>query len=77
MNPQSDHFTLTFEGIRKVGKAGCYVVKIANNINSDLSISWQITVQRIFPFYILKTILIFDVDFSSFLSVLAGICVIL
>lgn len=40
MNPQSEHFTLTFEGIQKVGNADCYVVKIANNINSDLSIRY-------------------------------------
>lgn len=37
MDPQSKHFTLTFEGIQKVAEADCYVVKIANNINSDLS----------------------------------------
>ena len=40
MDPQSKHFTLTFEGIQKVGEADCYVVKIANDINSDLSIRY-------------------------------------
>ncbi|UCH95975.1 MAG: aspartyl protease family protein [Candidatus Aminicenantes bacterium] len=40
MNPQSQHFTLTFAGLQKIRNSDCYVVKISNTINSDLSIRY-------------------------------------
>lgn len=38
LNPKSDYFTLTFEGIQPVGTVDCYTVRIANNINEDVSL---------------------------------------
>jgi hypothetical protein len=36
LNPKSPYFNLTFEGIQKVGKVDCYVIKLTNNINEDV-----------------------------------------
>jgi hypothetical protein len=36
LDPESEYFTLTLEGIQPVGDVDCYVVRIANNINSDV-----------------------------------------
>jgi len=35
-DPRSPNFTLTFEGIQKVGTNDCYVIKRANKINDDI-----------------------------------------
>jgi len=35
-DPSSVNFTLTFEGIEKVGEIDCYVIKIENAINDDI-----------------------------------------
>ncbi|KPJ53358.1 hypothetical protein AMJ39_04965 [candidate division TA06 bacterium DG_24] len=36
LNPDSEHFTLSFEGIETVGTDDCYLVKIENTINQDI-----------------------------------------
>jgi hypothetical protein len=36
MNPDSGNFSLSLQGLSKVGNADCYVVKIANAINKDI-----------------------------------------
>jgi hypothetical protein len=37
LNPESDVITLSYEGIDTAAGSDCYVVKIANNINEDVS----------------------------------------
>jgi hypothetical protein len=37
LDPSSKNFTLTYEGIEKIGEADCYVVKISNKISDDIS----------------------------------------
>ena len=53
-DPETEYFTLTFDGIEKVNNRDCYVVKITNTINKD--------VQRNFydksSFYLLKTVIV-------------------
>jgi outer membrane lipoprotein-sorting protein len=50
-NPESEYFTLTFDGVEKVNDKECYAVRIANTINKDI--------QRNFydksNFYLLRT----------------------
>jgi hypothetical protein len=36
LNPQSEHFTVTFEGTEMVGEADCYIIAIADNISEDV-----------------------------------------
>lgn len=36
MNPNPVNFSLSFQGLSKVGNANCYVVKISNTINKDI-----------------------------------------
>ena len=40
LNRTSSNFTISFEGIQKVGEADCYVVKISNKINQDLRLEF-------------------------------------
>jgi len=40
MDPNSDYFSLTYEGIEKVGDVDCYVVKTTNNINDDITFEY-------------------------------------
>ena len=40
MDPHSDNFTLSFEGIEKVDDVECYVVKTANSINDDIMLQY-------------------------------------
>ncbi len=40
VNPESEFFTLTFEGVEKLEGSECYVVKIANSINKDIQVNF-------------------------------------
>jgi hypothetical protein len=40
VDPGSDHFTLSFEGIEKVGDIDCYVIRIGNSINDDVRLEY-------------------------------------
>lgn len=52
LNPESENFTLSFEGIEKVDTIDCYVVKTANSINDDVTLDYFSTSD----FYGLKSI---------------------
>ena len=52
INPGSENFTVTFEGIEKVGDADCYVIKYANRINDDVTFEYFDTES----FNVIKTI---------------------
>lgn len=54
LDPNSAHFTLTLECIEKVNNVDCYVVKIANQINTDIQIDYYNTTN----FHLVKTVLI-------------------
>ncbi|MCK4941909.1 aspartyl protease family protein, partial [candidate division WOR-3 bacterium] len=54
VNPQSQYFEVTFEGVEKVDGKDCYVVKIANTINQDV----QMNFYDKSSFYLLKTMII-------------------
>jgi hypothetical protein len=54
LNPESEFFTLTFDGVEKVEGRDCYVVKIANKINRDI----QTNFYDKSSFYLLKTVVI-------------------
>ncbi len=54
VNPGSENFKLTFEGVEKVNGKDCYVVKIANTINRDIHMNFYNTSD----FNLLKTIVI-------------------
>jgi hypothetical protein len=51
LDPKSGYFTLTFEGVEKLGDIDCYVVKITNEINKDI----QMNFYDKSSFYLLKT----------------------
>jgi len=60
LDPQSKTFTVTFEGIEKIGENDCYVIKTSNNINEDETVEYI----DINTFYTVKTI-IKNLDFES------------
>ncbi|MCK4329331.1 aspartyl protease family protein [candidate division WOR-3 bacterium] len=43
LNPESPYFDLSFEGIQKVGDVDCYVVKMTNSINKDVTLYYYDT----------------------------------
>ncbi len=43
LNPESPYFDLSFEGIQKVGDVDCYIVKMNNSINKDITIYYYNT----------------------------------
>ncbi|KPJ73901.1 hypothetical protein AMJ52_02740 [candidate division TA06 bacterium DG_78] len=45
LNPESQYFTLTFDGIEKVGTFECYVITMTNTINEDVKKDFYDTVQ--------------------------------
>ncbi|UCG31073.1 MAG: aspartyl protease family protein [candidate division WOR-3 bacterium] len=51
LNPQSEYFTVTFEGVEKIEGRDCYVVKIVNKINQDIQLNYYDKVN----FYLLRT----------------------
>jgi len=44
LNPNSEHFELTYEGIEKIEEDDCYVIKTVNNINDDITLDYINTV---------------------------------
>ena len=40
LDPQSKTFTVTLEGVEKIGESDCYVIKTANNINEDVTVEY-------------------------------------
>jgi outer membrane lipoprotein-sorting protein len=40
LDPNSENFVVTYEGIEKVDTIDCYVIKTANNINDDYSLEY-------------------------------------
>jgi hypothetical protein len=52
LNRESPNFDLSFEGIEKVGDADCYVVKMTNAINSDVTTNYYDKTS----FHLLKTV---------------------
>jgi len=54
LDPNSPHFTLILEGIEKVNNVDCYVVKIANKINTNIQLDYFNTSN----FHLVKTVLI-------------------
>jgi len=54
LNPDSDVFTVTFEGVEPVGEEDCYVIQVANNINE--------TIRKVYfrktDFYQIKSVII-------------------
>jgi hypothetical protein len=44
LNPESQYFTVTFDGIEKVGSSDCYVITMTNSINEDLKKDFYDTV---------------------------------
>lgn len=53
LNPKSEIFTLTFEGIQKVNNTDCYIVKTINSINDDIYLDYFHTLN----FYLIKSII--------------------
>ena len=51
MDPKSDVFKITYEGVTEVGNEQCYSVKILNNINSDVIVDYYSTAN----YYKIKT----------------------
>ncbi|MFH0734569.1 MAG: aspartyl protease family protein [bacterium] len=51
MDPKSEVFKVTYEGITEVGTEQCYAVKIINNINSDVIVDYYSTAN----YYKIKT----------------------
>jgi hypothetical protein len=54
VNPESEYFTLTFDGVEKINGTGCYVLKITNTINKDIQMNYYDKSN----FYLLKRIII-------------------
>jgi hypothetical protein len=54
LNPESQYFKVTFEGVEKADGKECYVVKFANTINQDV----QIDFYDKSSFYLLRTMII-------------------
>jgi hypothetical protein len=54
LNPESEYFTVTFEGIEKVNDEDCYVVKVSNTINKDT----QMNFYDKSSYYLLRTVII-------------------
>lgn len=54
VNPHSENFTLSFEGVEKVNDIDCYVVKTANSIDDDIFLDYFNTA----TFYLEKSIAI-------------------
>jgi len=52
IDPESENFSVTFEGVEKVGDAECYVLKTSNNINDDITYEYFDTG----TFYAVKTL---------------------
>ncbi len=51
LNPHSEYFTVTFEGVEKIEGRDCYVVKIVNKINQDIQLNYYDKAS----FYLLRT----------------------
>jgi hypothetical protein len=51
LNPESQYFTLSFDGIEKVGTSDCYVITITNTINEDVKKDFYDTVN----FFLVKS----------------------
>ncbi len=52
LNPDSEIFSLTFEGVHRVKETDCYVVKTTNSINDDIYLDYFSTQD----FYLIKSI---------------------
>jgi hypothetical protein len=52
LNPESQYFTLTFDGIEKVDTSDCYVITITNSINEDVKKDFYDTVN----YFLVKSI---------------------
>ncbi|MDH4211658.1 MAG: aspartyl protease family protein [candidate division WOR-3 bacterium] len=54
LNPGSEYFTLTFEGVEKLEGSDCYVLKMTNKINEDIQMNFYDRSN----FYLLKTMIL-------------------
>jgi len=61
--PESEYFTVTFEGVEKITGRDCYVVKITNNINQDIQKNFYDQDN----FYLLKTVTV-KPDYETHIS---------